>query len=384
MNTAIVILVTHLLGIGHLVRARLLADSLAEAGFETTLISGGRPPGAGGPETTWRLVQLRPLHIEGTAFSDLRDEDNQPTTAALLAARREHVVRIIREVAPVCLVTEHFPFGRRQLAAEFEAAIEAASALPKPARIVASIRDVLVAPQRPDRLDDVNAKVNRLFDVVLVHGDPAILPLGASWPGSDVIAHKLRYTGYVMAGPAGFPVSPALGRTGEILVSGGGSAAALPLFAAAIGAGLADTRHWRILVGQSVDAVEFAALRAMAAPAGPRLIVERARPDFPVLLAGCAVSVSMAGYNTMLDLAQARVPAIVVPFDAGHETEQACRAAAWAKAGLVSVLPSSRLSPTELRLAVDEAAARSPSSLALRLDGAAESARIIRTLIDTP
>jgi UDP-N-acetylglucosamine:LPS N-acetylglucosamine transferase len=60
----------------------------------------------------------------------------------------------------------------------------------------------------------------------------------------------------------------------------------------------------------------------------PNVTVEWARPDFPALLAGCALSISQAGYNTVLDLVAARRPAIVVPFDAGNETEQAIRAEA--------------------------------------------------------
>lgn len=381
MNRRVVILVTHLLGIGHLVRASLLADSLTAAGFETTLISGGRQ--AAMRDRSWHLVQLAAVHIEGTAFAKLLDEDNNPVTEVLLAARRDMVSGVIRKVAPACLVTEHFPFGRRQLAPEFEAAIETARMLAHPARIVASIRDVLVAPQRPGRVEQANARVERLFDAVLVHGDAAVLPLSASWPATGAIERKLHYTGYV-AEP-GAPASlPTRRPSGEILVSGGGSAAALPLFHAAIAAGLNGQRRWRILIGHGVDADDFAALGEAASPAGQRIVVERARADFPQLLADCAVSVSMAGYNTMLDLARAGVPSIVVPFDAGNETEQAVRATAWARAGLVRVLPSSRLSPGELDSAIDGALS-SPTRLStISLDGATESARIIGALITPP
>ena len=45
MSARVLIAVTHLLGIGHLVRARHLARALAEAGHEVTLASGGLPDG---------------------------------------------------------------------------------------------------------------------------------------------------------------------------------------------------------------------------------------------------------------------------------------------------------------------------------------------------
>ena len=38
---SVMIYVQHLLGIGHLMRARLIAEALADVGFEVTLVSGG-------------------------------------------------------------------------------------------------------------------------------------------------------------------------------------------------------------------------------------------------------------------------------------------------------------------------------------------------------
>jgi predicted glycosyltransferase len=349
MSARILIAVTHLLGIGHLVRARQLAQALAAAGHEVTLASGGTPDGK--EAVDYRFVQLPPVRTEGTDFRNLLDESGDAATAERLAARREQLVALAAELSPDIVVTEHFPFGRRQLAGEFLALIAAVKATNPRALVLSSIRDVLVAPQRADRLAEVAERVSTLFDGVLVHGDPRVLPLEASWPVTPEVAGKLLYTGYLAQSssraqrsdpgvdapsPSGLLRCARNDGNADILVSGGGSAAALPLFEATLAAArLLPQRSFHLLIGQSVAEADFARLRQSAPD---NASVERARPDFSALLAGCALSVSQAGYNTVLDLLQAGRPALLAPFDAGNETEQTLRAAALERAGLARVV----------------------------------------------
>jgi predicted glycosyltransferase len=365
VTARILIAVTHLLGIGHLVRARQLAQALVRAGHEVTLASGGLPDGA--PEAGYRVEQLPPLRIEGTDFRRLLDERGEPAAAERLSARRAALVALAREVVPDVVVTEHFPFGRRQLAQEFLALIAAARAARPQLRVLASIRDVLVVPSGAERVAEAHRRVAELFDAVLVHGDARLLPLDASWPVTSELAGKLVYTGYLAAAPANETAAPVTaGQGGSILVSGGGSAAALPLFEAALAAArLLPDQRFHLLVGRGVAEVAFASLCGRAPE---NACVERVRPDFPALLRGCALSVSLAGYNTVLDLVQARRPALLVPFDAGNETEQALRAAALARAGLAAVVGRE---PAALAAAIRAGlAAGPPPALAVDLDGA--------------
>ncbi len=154
---------------------------------------------------------------------------------------------------------------------------------------------------------------------MLVHGDPGFLPLDASWPVVEELAPRLRYTGYVDEGEV--VSTPGEPRSG-IVVSGGSSAAGLPLQEAAVAAAaLTPALSWRILVGRAVPEPAFAALRE-AAP--PNAIVERARPDFRALLAGAALSVSQAGYNTVLDLLRSGCPAVLVPSRPATRPSSAC------------------------------------------------------------
>jgi len=377
MSGRVLIAVTHLLGSGHLVRAANLGRALAADGFAVAVASGGMPLRAMDREP-FDFVQLPPVRTEGVDFRNLLDEHGQPATAERMAERIARLEALAAELKPDAVVTEHFPFGRRQMAGEFLALIAAAKAANPKVLVLSSVRDVLVRP-RPRRIAEANGRIAGLFDAVLVHGDEGFLPLDRSWPVDAGLAAKLQYTGYLAEAPA--PAEAV--ENGEILVSGGGSAAALPLFRLAIAAarlGSVDWR-WRILVGRGVAEDDF---RRLAADAPGHVVVERVRPDFPALLAGCALSISQAGYNTVLDLVAAGRPAIVVPFDAGNETEQAIRAEAMEQAGLALCLKLSgadAVTPVALTAAVATAIGQIPPVPRLALDGARNAAAIVRDLL---
>lgn len=378
----VLIAVTHLLGSGHLVRAAQLARALAEGGFAVTLASGGMPLRDMASEP-FAFVQLPPVKVEGLDFRNLLDESGAPIEAGRLARRRAMLAALATTLKPDVVVTEHFPFGRRQLAEEFLTLITAARAANPSALVLASVRDVLVTP-RPDRIAEAEQRLSSLFDGVLVHGDRDFLPLEVSWPVSPDLAERLHYTGYLAQSPVTTPAGPDGEGAGEVLVSGGGSAAALPLFRLCLAAArLGDpSRRWRILVGKGVAEGDVVALRQSASP---NVTVERVRADFPALLSRAALSISQAGYNTVLDLVAAGRPAIVVPFDEGAETEQAIRAEAMEKVGLARCLRLSGPEPARpadlaaaVAAALTQGATRRPS---IDLDGVGRVCGILSRLL---
>ena len=89
---AVMIYVQHLLGIGHLMRARLIAEALADTGFDVHLVTGGMPIGGRMPRGV-RIVQLPPIRVvrcELHAASRRRlraDRRRVPRLAARPAAR---------------------------------------------------------------------------------------------------------------------------------------------------------------------------------------------------------------------------------------------------------------------------------------------------------
>ena len=160
----------------------------------------------------------------------------------------------------------------------------------------------------------------------------------------------------------------------EIIVSGGGSAAALPLFRLALEAarlGPAGWR-WRILVGRGVAEEAF---RQLATEASGHAIVERARPDFPALLAGCALSISQAGYNTCANLLETRCRAILVPNP--EMSDQPFRARRFTELGLARAIPAAELEPARLAEAMAAALESPRPSHTFDLDGARRTREIL-------
>ena len=369
----VLISVTHLLGAGHLTRAASLARAFVAAGHEAMLVSGGVPAPMVRHDGV-RLVQLPPLRIAGTAFSTPLAPDGQPAGAALLARRRSEMIAALEGFAPDAVVTELFPFGRRALAAEFLALVDAARArVPRP-RLFASVRDILVASAKPERIAETHARVAALYDAVLVHSDPTLVPLEASWPLDAATAERIRYTGYVDEGTRPAPTAT---RAGILVAAGSGPAGLDLLRAAADAARRRPDLGWQILAGHGVPEPALSEI-GLGLPDG---IGGRARPDYRTLLAGAALSVSQCGYNTATDLLATGTPAVLVPFEAGSETEQRARAERLAARGLARILPEAALTADALLRAVDaQLAAPPPRPHAFDLDGARRSVEIVAAM----
>ncbi len=369
----LMIWVQHLLGIGHLMRAAAVAREGAAAGWRVVLVSGGPPLpdlDTGGAD----FVQLPAVKAADPAFSALVDMTGGPVDERFRRQRRDMLLDLFGQFAPDILMTEHYPFGRRQLRFELDPLLESAAARsPRPA-IVASLRDILVA-RRPDREAECADIVNQTYDRVLVHGDPALVRLEASFRPAAAIADRVDYTGYV-SGPA---VPAVADRAGPVVVSAGGGAVGAALADTATAAARAEPRRrWHLLVGHGVPVQTF---EALVARAPGNLTVERARPDFRTLLAGATASVSQAGYNTVVDLLSTGTPAVLVPFAANNETEQSLRAERMAALGRAVLVPEAALDPERLAAAVDRALTLRPTGTTPRLDGAAETIRLLGRLL---
>ena len=418
--------VQHLLGIGHLTRTATLARSLAAAGVEVTVASGGEPV-AGVDFGRARLVQLPPARVADRRFKQLIDEHGEPAGDSWKARRRDRLLALYDEVRPDVVLTELFPFGRRQLRFEIlpllDRCAEDRARTGRP-RVACSVRDILVASPRPERNREMLDLVRRYYDRVLVHGDPRFVSLDATFPHAGEIRDRIAYTGYVVARPAhedGSPEGEGQGRgvatdpsrganlatpaddppggsgaardcdavpgrnarlPGEVIVSAGGGAVGGRLLEAALAArprtALAEA-GWCLLAGANLAEPEF---RSLADRAPPGVAVERFRPDFAALLRRARLSISQGGYNTLMEVLDAGLRAVVVPYAGGLETEQTLRANLLADRGLVEVVSEDELGAATLAAAIDRALAKpAPAGLAsLDTSGADSTLRALRDL----
>lgn len=320
----------HLLGIGHLRRGAILARALAADGFDVLLVSGGAPIALelGGA----RLHQLPPVRARDESLRELSRLDGAPLDEDFRAARVAELLRLLHDEAPAIVITEQFPFGRTQLRFELLPLLEAAhSSTPRPL-IVSSVRDLVRRSVSAKRVAETIETFSS-FDLLLIHGDPHLVGFDRSFAGWEQVKSRAVYTGYVTDADVAQTASDE--GKGEVIVSVGGGAVGAPLLAAARAAqplSVMAGRRWRFLQNA-------------------------ARDDFVTLLRNSALSISQAGYNTVVETLCCADRAVLVPFGSERETEQTDRARLLADRGVVAMVPYEALTPRGLADAVGRAMA---------------------------
>jgi predicted glycosyltransferase len=370
--------VQHLLGTGHLKRAATIARALGRQDLEVTVVSGG-PPAPWLLPANVDLVQLPWVKARDLAFSALVDADDRPLDDALRARRGTQLLELFAARAPQVVITEMFPFGRRAFRFELLPLLEAIKRTRPRPWLVCSVRDILVRKSAVERYLWMRDLARAHYDRVLVHTDPALIPFGLTFPYADALGARLVSTGYVVE------PGPAASNGDEVLVSAGGGRVGRTLLAAAIEARTLSGqrgRPWRLIAGGEIDPAHLAGFEVDLPPG---VVLERQRDDFQGLLAKCLLSVSQAGYNTVVEVLRLGKPMVLVPFETATETEQRIRAERLTALGLAETVWGAELTPSSLARAIDRASSRpSGQRSGLDLEGAARSARLIVALAARP
>ncbi len=390
----------HLAGIGHLVRSTELARSMSADGWQVLLVCGGKVPQDFLFPPSVRVELLEAIQsdpeykslsvcAEGFALEDVK-------------ARRTTRLLILLDVfRPDVLVTEMFPFGRKQFAFELLPLLERARAAEQKPLIVASVRDILVSKQNPEtherRVLDV---VNRLYDVVLVHSDESLQPLQATFAMAKAIQPPVIHTGYIIASSAveesaaaedaqRLPIPAEAGEEPLILVSCGSGRlyAGQQLIMAALQAApiLGRTHRHKLLIcaGPLVPQEIFATYQQQAAGQANVFLVH----DFPSLrslLGQVSLSVSLGGYNTVMELLSARTQGLVLAAEPNGDNEQKTRIESLAAKGLLREIRIADLINGRLAELICEALALPLKTVAVQMNGAETSSKVLTEFVKLP
>ncbi len=375
MRPRVLIYVQHLLGVGHLMRTAAIAKATAAKDMDVLIVSGGMPH----PDIDLghaRLFQLPPLRTEGTTYTTLVDEQDRPIDDKFKSKRTEQLLDCLRTFHPHLVITEHFPFGRGKLRFELRPLLDTVQTLdPKPL-LFASVRDIIEPPESDTKRQRFLETANAFYDAILVHGDPDFASFGLSFPDMTRLRPIMHYTGYVGAG-----ADTQHRRENKILISVGNGRTGGPLIRTLFDAHKRDDlgMQWEVRMGRGFPADLARQLRSQAAPG---FALKAAAPQFADSLAAAALSVSQAGYNTVVDLAISRTPAVLVPYGGHGEQEQPLRAAQFSACGHGIVMEEKSLSPDTLLPAMTEALERPvPSKPPFRLGGATQTANLIEEAI---
>jgi predicted glycosyltransferase len=372
----IVMYCQHVLGVGHLHRSLRIAEALR--GHEVTLLLGG-PASDIEHGGHIRVVRLPGLKMDAE-FSSLLPVEQGADLEEVKTGRRAEIFRSVREARPDILMIELFPFGRNGFSFELLPLLEGIRGGDLPGcSVVCSLRDILVEKPDPQKFEQrVLDRLNPFFDALLVHADPAVVTLEATFSRMRDIHIPVVYTGYIAEKPDPVRIRDLKSRLGLapgeklVVVSAGGGNVGYRLLAASLAAypELPFPVRMQVFTGPFLDAHDFEHLRDQAPPG---VTVERFSGDFPSWLGAADLSLSMGGYNTTMNILAAGTPALVFPF--GQNREQKMRAEKLRSLVNLDVLDERDLSPARLVAEMTRMAAIRPGRPAIRLDGAEYTAR---------
>jgi predicted glycosyltransferase len=283
------------------------------------------------------------------------------------------------------ILIEMFPFGRRKFRRELEPMLQLARRTPRPdVGVYCSLRDILVSRDARQREHDSWAigLLERYFDGVLVHSDPLFARLEESIDPALHVPVPVYYTGFVHDHPAAV-TERACTRPGTIVVSAGGGQVGGALLRATVRAHaqLPSATRWplTVLAGPFLPEPDWRELQRLAAPLSD-VDLRRSVPNLACELRQAAASISQCGYNTAMDLLQAHVPALVVPFGEGAEDEQLKRARRLERLGALHLLLPADATPTRLAGLLAALPGFRPTTPPLDLGGARRTAQVLEAL----
>ena len=372
-------------GMGHLVRSLEFARALA--GHDVTLIVGGQPVEVNLPKHV-RLLRLPVLYMNET-FTRLIPGDPDHNADDVQRQRRQTLYELFKDHKPDLFIVELYPFGRSIFGSELEPLLQhIRDGKFGNVKVVCSLRDILVEKKDPPAYEKrVLQKLNRYFDALLIHSDARLQRLDETFSRTADIEIPLEYTGFITQ-----QADPAAGRKlrralkladGEKLMvaSAGGGRSGFKLLNAVLDACemLGDQFCLRLEVfsGPFMDPEEYEKLAARSA-SGRR--IRRYTQRFLDYLSASDLSVSLAGYNTCMNLLVTKVPALVYPY--ARQQEQPMRAEKIKKYLPLKVLKGADIQPASLSRHIAQMLqqTRSSDALPINLDGAANAARFINQM----
>ena len=377
----------HLLGMGHLVRSTEIVRALARDGFSVLFVTGGEVPKDFRMPQDIETFELIPLKSTPD-FSSLLLCDPSWDLMETKAIRRELLLHEFDKFEPDILITELFPFGRKQFSFELLPLLRRARSRSLSPLIVSSVRDILVnRKDRPEFEERVCGIVNEFYDLVLVHGDQQFQTLKSTFSRTDDLQCPVEYTGYVVQ------ESKITGAESDALMLG---QAHKPMIVVSNGSGGSPAGHlllenvlrtasllekqiphrFQVFAGPLMPDHAYESLQKIASQAG-NVTLTRYTPNLPGFMRRAELSISMAGYNTVMDILSAGVRSLVYPVTGNGDDEQRMRAEKLAAMGVMGLLEENQLHPGALARRIQQALCSRPPRFPFNCAGAANSSLLL-------
>lgn len=319
----------HVLGMGHFFRSLAICNALKND--DILFVSGGPQPAGDMPENVHNLAL--PALCMDENFSGLKPVDNSKSIDEIKKYRAEKLYLSFKNYEPDVFLVELFPFGRKAFRFELLPILKSIKngGLPR-ARVVCSLRDILVERDDGGKHDKRCLKtLNEYFDMILIHSDPDIVKLEETYSLVPEIIPPLAYTGYVARLEEKMVQNETVSTIKEelrlkrneklIVASAGGGKVGGPILLSTVTAfaRLNPDAGLVVFSGPYLDDYTYAELENIARANSAKILIKRFSTNFVSILNEADGLISMAGYNTTMDILSSGIPALVHPFSQNRE-----------------------------------------------------------------
>ncbi|WP_201733714.1 glycosyltransferase [Acidithrix sp. C25] len=332
-------------GLGHLRRNIALAEALVRINRSVRVIimTGSRVASSFNTSRGIELVELPPVIKVGP---DEYESYGVSIPLSLIKRARAAIIKdIVVRFNPDIFYVDHSPLGMsKELLGVLDFLV---LAHPKIHRVI-GLRDVIDSPTNLGQswaTDGVLDAIARYYHAVFVFGEEAIYDLRKNYSIPESV--KLRYLSYlgkpefIEAGVCRAEFfANASSDQGYFLVTGGGGGDAQEVCEVGIEVGKVIQVPTLVVAGPLMEVDALAHLRRLIGDAANISLIDF-ELNIEVLLSKSRVALSMAGYNTTVELAAARVPALYLPRIYPRQ-EQLIRAKIFEKLGFGRVVDLSR------------------------------------------
>lgn len=325
-------------GLGHLRRNLAIADQLLRSDecFDVWLLSGSPVI------RQWTLpagLHVQPLPPVVKVGADRYAARLPGQMFGLTKGYREALImKLVEEQRPDVFLVDHAPAGMNGELLSTLALLR--NEMPE-TRTILGLRDILDAPvtvRRSWRAQEIHELIEHAYDDVFVYGSERLFDVVSSYGLTGLVAQRVKYCGYVVGrcrveqlqgAPTGrvcWDSSRSANRPVVLVTAGGGGDGYLLMCAYLQGlcTGKSNSFQSVIVTGPLMPREQIAELEALVMGRTDVQIVDYTTDLVPSIRAADLV-VSMAGYNTSVELLAARKKAILVPRCAPRE-EQKLRA----------------------------------------------------------
>ncbi len=374
----------HVLGIGHFHRCLEICKALTKH-HETVMILGG--PDLTLPESDIYFLQLPGLKMDAE-FTELLPCEAGKDIHRIKQQRQQQLFEFFLSFQPDVFLVELYPFGRKAFRFELDPVLEGiATGTLSPCIRLCSLRDILVEKTNRKKYESrVLNVLNNSFDGLLIHSDPEYIPLEKTFSQTDSISIPYRYTGFISPPPTakekGQQLREELGlsQSDKLLVAsiGGGN----------VGAELLQTTAEAALLLKNMTHLHIHLFTGIYSDPGlqqeltrindENITIHNFSSNFQDWLTAADLSISMAGYNTCMNLLSAGTTALLYPF--AQNREQGMRVSALSKTSAFTLLAPEDLVPSNLAEIIKSHLGRYKQKYSVQLNGAVQSRILIENL----